>query len=267
MFEIMKKAALEAAKIQLKYYRSTELDISHKTDHQNIVTVADKESQDTIEHTIIHEMVKSGVLENNIGFIGEEDLDSKGSHVFVIDPIDGTSNFASGIDYFCTSIAYFNNGILDAGLIYRPVHQELYFAKKGEGAFIELYDTREVLKMKDLDSQNMIMSTNFGETMRNSDQLPLIERLMPLYRGVRAFGAVALDLAKVSNNEIGTSVDKGPYLWDISAGKIIIEEAGGCVFDWEGQDLDLDLNDRKKRYSLIACHPAKKKMVLNYVRT
>lgn len=267
MYQILKKAAQEAAKIQLAYFRTAEMDITHKTDHQNIVTAADKKSQKIIEEILIQEMNKIGFHEQEVGFVGEEDLQTEGSHIFVIDPIDGTSNFASGIDYFCTSIAYFNNGILDAGLIYRPVHQELYFAKKGEGAFIELYDTREVLKMKDLDSQNMIMSTNFGETMRNSDQLPLIERLMPLYRGVRAFGAVALDLAKVSNNEIGTSVDKGPYLWDISAGKIIIEEAGGCVFDWEGQDLDLDLNDRKKRYSLIACHPAKKKMVLNYVRT
>lgn len=263
MFTILQKAVLDAAKIQLKYFRTTELDVSRKTDHQNIVTVADKKSQDRIRTVILEEMQINGISADDIGFIGEEDLQDEGSHVFVIDPIDGTSNFASGIDYFCCSIAYFKNGVLTAGAIYRPVHDELYYAEKGKGTMLIIQGNNVSLKMKHLDTKNLMMSTNFGETMRNADQLPLIEKLMPSYRGVRAFGAVALDLAKVAGNEIGTSVDKGPFIWDISAGKIIIEEAGGSMFDWEGNDVMLDLSNRTKRYSLIACHPDTKKMVLS----
>jgi len=263
MFKILQKAVLEAAKIQLKYFRTAELDVSRKTDHQNIVTIADKQSQDCIQNVILQEMKKEGISADDIGFIGEEDLQDEGSHVFVIDPIDGTSNFASGIDYFCSSIAYFKEGVLTAGIIYRPVHDELYYAEKGKGAFCIIQGTQLPLAMKSVDTKDLMMSTNFGETMRNADQLPLIERLMPSYRGVRAFGAVALDLAKVAGNEIGTSVDKGPFVWDISAGKIIIEEAGGVVFDWVGNDVILDLSNRSKRYSLIACHPDTKKLVLS----
>ncbi len=263
MFKILQKAVYDAAKIQLKYFRTAELDISHKTDHQNIVTRADRESQNIIERSIIQEMKKSkGAAEKEIGFIGEEDLNTEGTHLFVIDPIDGTSNFASGIDYFCSSIAYFHQGVLQAGVIYRPVHDELYFAEKGKGATLIIQGKKVSLEMKHLDTKNLMMSTNFGETMRNADQLPLIEKLMPSYRGVRAFGAVALDLAKVAGNEIGTSVDKGPFIWDISAGKIIIEEAGGAVFDWKGKDLELDLSDRDKRYSLIACHQDIRQMIM-----
>ena len=260
MFDILQKAVKEAAKTQLQYFRTTELDISHKTDHQNIVTKADKESQEAIKESILSKMDAS---DKEIGFIGEEDLNTEGTHLFVIDPIDGTSNFASGIDYFCSSIAYFHEGELQAGLIYRPVHDELYFAEKGKGAILIIQGKKVSLQMKHLNTNNLMMSTNFGETMRNADQLPLIEKLMPSYRGVRAFGAVALDLAKVAGNEIGTSVDKGPFIWDISAGKIIIEEAGGVVFDWKGNDIELDLSDRKKRYSLIACHPDIKKSIVN----
>ncbi len=264
MFDILQNAARAAAKIQLRYFRTAELDISHKTDHQNIVTKADKESQNVIERCIVREMKKSkGINEEDIGFIGEEDLNTEGKHHFVIDPIDGTSNFASGIDYFCSSLAYFHKGELQAGLIYRPVHDELYFAEKGRGAMVVIGGKNVSLNMKRLDTKNLMMSTNFGETMRNADQLPLIEKLMPSYRGVRAFGAVALDLAKVAGNEIGTSVDKGPFIWDISAGKIIIEEAGGVVFDWKGNEIELDLSDRKKRYSLIACHPEIRPIILS----
>lgn len=263
MFKILQKAALEAAKIQLTYFRTAELDVSRKTDHQNIVTIADKKSQDRIRTVILEEMQSRGIDAADVGFIGEEDLQDEGSHVFVIDPIDGTSNFASGVDYFCCSIAYFKDGVLTAGAIYRPVHDELYCAEKGNGAFCIIQGTRLPLAMKSVDTKDLIMSTNFGETMRNADQLPLIEKLMPSYRGVRAFGAVALDLAKVAGNEIGTSVDKGPFIWDISAGKIIIEEAGGAVFDWEGNDVVIDLSNRSKRYSLISCHPDTKTKILS----
>lgn len=262
MFDILQKAARAAAKIQLTYFRTAELDISHKTDHKNIVTKADKESQHAIKQSILREMERlEGINEKDIGFIGEEDLNTEGIYHFVIDPIDGTSNFASGIDYFCSSIAYFRKGELRAGLIFRPVHDELYFAEKGRGAMLMTHGKKIPLNMKPFDTKNLILSTNFGETLKNANQMPYIEKLLPKYRGVRAFGAVALDLAKVAGNEIGTSVDHGPYIWDISAGKIIIEEAGGEVFDWEGHNLEIDLTDRKKRYSLIACHPAVKPQI------
>src|SRR3989344_8589889 len=117
MIDVLKTAAIEAGTILLNYYKKN-LTLNYKTSHKDFYTIADVESQKTIKETITKLLVKKGVDKCEIGFIGEENLNtaSNKKHLFVIDPLDGTTNFTSGFDFFAISIGYFYENELMAGL-------------------------------------------------------------------------------------------------------------------------------------------------------
>ncbi|MBP7967547.1 inositol monophosphatase, partial [Candidatus Woesebacteria bacterium] len=221
MFDLLHEAVSQGQEILLKYYRTQLLDISQKTDHQNIVTRADKESQQIIQETILRLMKEKG--ETDVGFIGEEDLYHTGRHMFVIDPLDGTSNFASGIDYFCIPIAYFRDGELVAGIISRPTVQDLYYAEKGKGAFILRQGTKIPLKVTPGDLKNKVLSIYPEDiALLLEPQRKRIEKMFPVFRSVRSLGAAALDIVGVAENIYGASLlTESPHIWDIAASKII----------------------------------------------
>lgn len=267
MFEILKKAARAAAKIQLDYFRQEELDVRQKTGHNDIVTVADKKSQDVIQQTIIDEMQQQGVIAKDIGFIGEEKLQSNGSHMFVIDPIDGTSNFATGMDYFCSSIGYFKNGVLTAGSIYRPTHDELYIAEKEKGAYLIRKGNKQELHVNNNDTKSVFLSTEAWNQIAGEEQMEIAGRMLSQFRAMRIYGAMALDLALVAENVNGVVLTStGPWIWDIAAAHIILTEAGGAMYEWNGTPLIIDVaNDQKKQFQFFACHPSRKEFVLTYI--
>src|SRR3990167_7864591 len=100
MLNILKNVAVLAGEIQKKYFRLGNLNISNKTNHENIVTEIDKKSQKAIMECILNETQKLGIDSKDVGFIGEESLLKTGKHLFVIDPLDGTSNYATGTEEF-----------------------------------------------------------------------------------------------------------------------------------------------------------------------
>src|SRR3989344_315870 len=136
MLDIMKQAATEAGNILLNYYKKN-LTLNYKTSHKDFYTIADVESQKIIKEVITKLLVKKVIKETEIGFIGEENLSvgKNAKHLFIIDPLDGTTNFSFGFDFFSVSIAYFLDGLLTAGLVYQPTNKSYYYATKGKGAF------------------------------------------------------------------------------------------------------------------------------------
>src|SRR3989338_1819234 len=100
MIDLLQKAAREAGEVLMKYFNQG-VKANYKTSHKNIVTEADLTSQKIIYNSIISGMLRKGYKKNDIGFIGEENLNISGKHKFIIDPVDGTSNFASSYGYFC----------------------------------------------------------------------------------------------------------------------------------------------------------------------
>ncbi|CAN5238127.1 inositol monophosphatase family protein [soil metagenome] len=263
MFELLKEATTAGSEILLNYFRTEILDISNKTGHQNIVTQADKESQQAIQDTIIRLMKEKG--ETDIGFIGEEDLLQQGRHMFVIDPLDGTSNFVSGIDYFCIPIAYFKDGELIAGIVLRPTTGDIYYAEKGKGAFVIRNNKKVDLKISNSDLK-LKMFCCYSEDLILLDP-PLrakIEKKFIEFRGVRAQGAAALDIVGVAENTYGcTMLGDGPSIWDIAASKIILEEAGGKMYNWDGTDLTTDITNNKQKYTCVACSPRDKEQIFS----
>jgi len=259
MLDVIQKAALSGGEVLLKYFRQEKLEIANKTTHQNIVTQADIESQQIIHKTIVDELKKQNIGEDQIGFIGEEKLYKIGKHTFIIDPLDGTSNFATGYDEFGVLIGYMNDGELLAGIIYFPMSNEWFMAEKGKGAYMVKNKVKTLMKPVDISLHNSFILTSLSY----ADDLSFgidkkILALKNLFRGVRLIGSVASDFSYMLQGIAGMVLIGGCSIWDLAAGKIVLKEAGFEMYDRNGHELVFDLSEPNKKYPFFACHPSKK---------
>lgn len=239
------KLAEKAGKLVLKE-RKKPLQISKKG-IRDLVTQADYASE-----KLIIDSVKKKFP--NHEFIAEESVSSsltklkKAPYIWIIDPIDGTTNFTKGLPQFAISIGIFKNshaessknfdyleGELVVGVVYAPALGEMFYAEKGGGAFlngkkIKVSDTTAVI--------DSLMATGFSykDKLRN---LPYVEVMMEKSRGIRRFGAASLDMCYAAAGLFDGYWEFGLKAWDIAAGALIIEEAGGQVTDVNGNQLDL----------------------------
>jgi len=260
----MKQAATEAGTILLNYYKKN-LTLNYKTSHKDFYTIADVESQKIIKETLVKLLAKKGIKESEIGFIGEENLSlgNNKKHLFVIDPLDGTTNFASGFDFFSVSIAYFLDCILTAGLVYQPTNKNYYYATSGKGAFKNkkpLKVTYKPLKQCLLDG----LISSRPETY--SVLFKIYQNIYPHVAGYRNTSSMALDNCLVAENIFNIVTNGHTFIWDIAAAKMIVEESGGIMFDFKGRQVNFDLNNPKLSYDVISCHPRLKNEVLGFFK-
>lgn len=146
---------------------------------------------------------------------------------WIVDPIDGTVNFSYGIPHFCVSIACRDEGRTVAGLVYDPMREEMFTAMKGQGAFL---NGKKISASTRSEMGEMILSLGFsksGETVKKC--LELYQYYGPRSRKLRAMGAAALDLAYIASGRIDAYIEQGIKIWDVAAGNLILEEAGGRV--------------------------------------
>lgn len=259
MLTTLEQSARAAGDIVLSYFHK-ESRVSQKTSHQNLVTLADVESQECIKQSIIKSLATQGIASEDIGFIGEERLETKGKkHSFIIDPLDGTNNFASGLDYFSISIAHVEDGILTDALIYWPSRDTVYYAHIGAGAFKKVRDQKPTqLSIKDELLENSVIFTYISSQKKYRAMLyPLLEKLFAVVRGLRINGSLCLDLAHLCDTENATHITLNfhGYLWDVAAGALIVKESGGIFADLKGDEIQVDCSDAQKQYSFIAAHP------------
>ncbi len=262
MISILKSAATGAGTILLNYYKKN-LTINYKTSHKDFYTIADVESQKIIQKIITKLLVKKGIDKSEIGFIGEENLhiDSKRKHLFVIDPLDGTTNFASGFDFFSISIGYFYEGSLTAGLIYRPTTKDFYYAQKNKGA----YKNSQVLRIVKKPLKECLFDGAVSSRPdKYSDLFKSFKNIFPHVSGFRSIFSMALSICLLAENVFNIAVNGHTFIWDVSAAKIIIEESGGTMFDLKGKQIDFNLDNPKQEYNVIACHPRLKKEILAF---
>ena len=239
---IMHKACIKASKSLIRDFGEIEkLQVSAKGPG-DFVSSADKRT----EKILIEELLKSypeyGIFSEEAGKINEKNKINR----WIIDPIDGTSNFLNGIPQFSISIGYEENGKILIGLTYDPIKNELFFAESGSGAFLN--NTRiRVSKKKNL--KNSIIGTG-GPKSNSKIKNEIFDEFLSVSKNVdiplRRFGSASLDLANVACGRFDGFWQRELNYWDIAAGIVIIKEAGGFV-DY----LDNDPNNNKK-YSLIA---------------
>ncbi len=256
MFDLLKESAEAGGSILLSYFRTQTLDITNKTNQHNIVTQADTESQKRIKEMLLDGMKQKGIDLGTVGFIGEEDLHEEGTHIFVIDPLDGTSNFATGTEEYCVLIAYFYKKELQAGIMYFPTSNTVYFAEKGKGAYVIKEGIKQqVIKVKKELTQTFLYSSmSYDDDIESGLQQQLL-KLKPLFRGIRMIGCAGSEIAYMIQNIAGGILLVGCSIWDLAPGKLMLSEMGYEMYDLTGEKLAFDMSDPKKHYPFIACDP------------
>ncbi|HEX2447220.1 MAG TPA: inositol monophosphatase family protein [Methyloceanibacter sp.] len=176
------------------------------------------------------------------GFLMEERGDVEGAdrtHRWLVDPLDGTTNFLHGIPHFAISIALERKGELVAGMIYNPVNHETFTAEKGKGAFL---NDRRIRVAARTELSSAVIGTGIPHSGRPEHALFLkeLEAVMATSAGVRRMGAAALDLAWTAAGRFDGFWERNLRAWDLAAGIVVLREAGGYVSDADGKETMLE---------------------------
>jgi myo-inositol-1(or 4)-monophosphatase len=207
--------------------------IDYKTNESNLVTEVDKASEKLITDFI-------GKKYPNHSILAEEGSGEKknSEYLWVVDPLDGTTNFAHGLPIFSVSIGVQKNNETIAGVVYDVMRNIIYCAEKGSGAFEA---SQELNVSHTLKLEHSLLVTGFpynvAENPENAFQK--FEALTKKARGVRRLGSAAIDFCYVASGVFEGFWEVHLHPWDLCAGKLIVEEAGGLVTDFEGNEIDI----------------------------
>ncbi len=233
MLNIAVRAARNAGNIIVRSLdRIDSLDVSEKS-HNDFVSEVDRRAEQEIIRTIRRAYPNHAILAEESGEQAGDEFQ------WLIDPLDGTTNFLHGIPQFAVSIALRHKGRLEQAVIYDPVKNEMYTATRGSGA--QLNERRlRVSKRKTL--KGALLGTGFP-FRQHQDQALFLETfkaLTPDTAGIRRPGSAALDLAYVAAGRYDGFWEFGLKPWDMAAGVLLITEAGGMVSDFDGEDRYLE---------------------------
>ncbi|MBU8541346.1 inositol monophosphatase family protein [Falsiroseomonas tokyonensis] len=209
----------------------------------DFVSQADLRAEQTLREELSRGRPGWGFLMEESGQSGNDDWEWR----WVVDPLDGTTNFLHGIPHWAISVGVEkrtgeNTSELMAGCIYNPAGNEMFWAEKGMGAFLN--DKRlRVSARRDMGSALFATGIPFGKITRKAEFSATLARLMPQVAGVRRFGAAALDLAWVAAGRYDGFWELGLNKWDIAAGLVIVKEAGGFLSDPAGGETHYETGD------------------------
>ncbi len=175
------------------------------------------------------------------GFLGEEGGMVEGSdkdHVWIVDPLDGTTNFLIGLPFYAVNIALARGGEVVAGVTHIPRINETFWAERGQGAFLNGSRLR-VSPRQGMIEAVLGVGIPFASKPRHGQFAAEMQRLTPLVSGIRRLGAGAIDMAYVACGRFDAYWEQSVSPWDIAAGVVIVEEAGGIVTDTLGGKLNL----------------------------
>jgi len=199
----------------------------------DLVTEVDEQAEQVIREILLGAFPAYGMLAEEGGaLVGEEDAR------WIVDPLDGTTNFAHGLPIFAVSIALERAGEVVLGVIHDPIREEAYVAERGRGTTLN----GEPIRVSDTDELiQALIATGFPyDRAEMPEALELFERFAAITRGMRRLGSTALDLCYVAAGRLDGYYERGIWAWDIAAGGLILEEAGGKVTDYRGDELNLE---------------------------
>jgi myo-inositol-1(or 4)-monophosphatase len=226
------RAARAAGRIHLKRLGNTH--ISRKSNAVDLVTEADREAEAA---TI--DVLQRAFPDHTI--LAEEGGGSSvaGEHRWLIDPLDGTTNFAHGFPQFCVSIGYERRGRIQLAVIFDAFKKELFLARRGGGAWLNQKPIR-VSRVRTLDMSLLATGFPYDRRERRRFYLCFWEAFMLRTHGVRRTGSAALDLAWVACGRVDAFWEFGLKPWDVAAGSLLVEEAGGYVSNIDATTLDIN---------------------------
>lgn len=205
----------------------TQFEISSKEGMLNLVTEYDKKAEKRIIATVFDHFPDHAILAEESGEQGKSKV------TWIIDPLDGTVNFAHSIPVFTVSIAAAVDNEIVCGVVYQPMTHELFVAEKGRGAYL---NGKRMAVSVNGDMSKSVMATGFPYDV-DKNPLKCIDRFAQLQaKGIpiRRLGSAALDLSYVAAGRFDAFWEVGLHPWDMAAGKLLVEEAGGKVTHWDG---------------------------------
>lgn len=229
--------------------------ILRNIDRIESLTVETKEKHDYVSE--VDHMAEREIIQTirrrypEHGIIGEETGHSQGSedkNEWVVDPLDGTTNFLRGIPHYCVSIAMRHKKRLEVGVIYDPVKDELFCAGRGNGATLNDRKIR-VSKVSAFDGALLLTGFPFRKNQNIDTYLVTLREFMSHTSGIRRAGSAALDLAYVAAGRSDGFWEFGLNAWDIAAGCLLVQEAGGLVGDHQGGHTHLETGN------IVAANP------------
>jgi myo-inositol-1(or 4)-monophosphatase len=231
LMNVMLAAARKAARSLARDFGEVEqLQVSLKGP-ANFVTAADHRAEEILHAELARARPGYGFLLEERGEIEGADR----THRFIVDPLDGTTNFLHGIPHFAISIALEREGDLVAGLIFNPVTHEIFTAERGKGSYL---NDRRLRVAARTDLADTVIGTGIPHSGRPAHDLFLAElrAVMATAAGVRRLGAASLDLAWTAAGRLDGFWERNLRPWDLAAGIVILREAGGFVSDTDGKD-------------------------------
>ncbi len=240
------EAALSAGRLQRRHFRSditiqkkgaidlvTEIDIAVEREFRALIAARFP------DHDVLGEEGGSGRVRDHSAlqaFVGRADLEARRFR-WIIDPIDGTTNYAHGLALFCVSIALEIDGELTVGVIYDPMADELFTAERGEGARL---NGRRIHVSETTQLVDALLCTGFPYSVREKPGHLIhgFAEFMRQSRAVRRLGSAALDLCYTAAGRFDAFYEESLHSWDIAAGALLVEEAGGRVTGTRGEPFD-----------------------------
>jgi myo-inositol-1(or 4)-monophosphatase len=220
----------------------------HQIHHKglvDLVTEADHKSEEYLLSEIRQHYPSHAIITEESGnFEGQVD------HCWFIDPLDGTINYAHDVPFFAVSLAYAEHGQLQAGVVYNPMSDECFSAERGQGAWLN-DEPIHVSEITDLIQSLLVTGFPYDAHNAIHNNLDNFNRLTRRSQGVRRFGSAALDLSFIAAGRLDGYWEIKLSPWDLAAGVLIVEEAGGVVTNMEG-----DPNVMQTPYSVLAANPA-----------
>lgn len=242
LITVMHKASMAASRRMMRDFGEVEnLQVSRKG-AADFVSQADIAAENTLRAELEKARPGWGFIMEEAGKVPAADEDAP---TWIIDPIDGTTNFLHGIPHFAISIAAIKGGKLIAGTVLDPCRNEFYFAEAGKGAFLNNRRIRVSGRRKLSDSLFATGIPFLGRGTAETDArfMAEMQAVMQCSSGIRRFGSAALDLAFVAAGRYEGYWERGLSIWDIAAGILLVKEAGGFVSDFSARDNMLTSGD------------------------
>lgn len=226
-----KKAARSSGSILKSYFKS-EIKRQRKSGKE-LVSKVDREAETEIRDIIQSEFPQHSILGEEMG-----EKETNSPYRWIIDPLDGTTNFLTANLFFNTSIAVAKEGEPVVGVVYNPLQDELFWAETGKGAYLN----QDQIQVKATSSlEEAILTFCHGKSKRS------IRRIVPIYRQMklqaidaRQLGSAALELCYVAAGRVDAFLDNGIYPWDVAAGALIAQESGAVITDLSGDEWSLE---------------------------
>jgi myo-inositol-1(or 4)-monophosphatase len=241
MLNVAVRAARQAGRLINRASLDVETMQVTRKERNDFVTEVDRACEEAIIETLLSAYPSHAILAEESGHrpgtggsrsIGAAAL-KDAEHIWIIDPLDGTTNFIHGMPHYCVSIALMERGVITHGLIYDPIRNELFTASRGRGAFL---NDRRIRVSKRTRLEESLIGTGFPFRMISQidDYLRMLRPVMEKAAGIRRAGAAALDMAYTAAGRFDGFFELGLKPWDVAAGSLMVTEAGGLVGDFSG---------------------------------